>query len=191
MYAYGRIEKLACALRAAQISQDVTAQILEDGETISQRTPPARKAAWMARAMARMVALLDAPTRHAVREACACCLGGKRLEVSTRIARTHATLDDRLVAANAAPFVFGHSVTRQPDGRILVQFAPDGLPGYRCVCLPKATEPISDTYCYCCGGHIRHHLQIALGCRLTCEVHTSALSSGGTQPCAFLFTIEA
>jgi hypothetical protein len=80
-------------------------------------------------------------------------------------------------------------VTLQEDGQILVQFAPEGLPHYGCVCLRKAKEPISITYCYCCGGHIKHHLQIALGCKLECQVRSSALSSGGKKPCSFLFRI--
>lgn len=65
-----------------------------------------------------------------------------------------------IAAANNTPFVFGHSVSLEADGRVLVSFAPDNLEQYRCVCLPKASEPISITYCYCCGGHVKHHLQI-------------------------------
>jgi hypothetical protein len=132
--------------------------------------------------------LLEPETCHAVREACACCLGGKRRTLSRAIAREHATLEERIHAANETHFVFGHSVTQQEDGTIRVQFPPDGLDEYRCPCL-KAREPISITYCYCCGGHVKHHLQIALRRKLDVEVISTSLSSGGTRPCVFDLTI--
>lgn len=53
-----------------------------------------------------------------------------------------------------------------------------------------ATYEYSITYCYCCGGHIKHHLQIALGRSLVLKVRSSALSSGHKRPCSFLFTIK-
>jgi len=73
------------------------------------------------------------------------------------------------------------------NGEILVRFAPEGLDRYRCVCLPKAEKPLPITYCYCCGGHVKHHLQIALGRNLDCTVLSSALSSAGQRPCKFSF----
>ena len=188
-YAYGRIRNLAHCLGCAGIDPDITTAILAGGERICESTTPARKAEWMRLAMDRMDALLDTETRQAVRESCACCLGGKRLKMSTAIAKEHETLEARIAAANNTPFVFGHSVSLEADGRVLVSFAPDNLEQYRCVCLPKASEPISITYCYCCGGHVKHHLQIALGRTLTCTVRSSSLCSGGTQPCTFLFDI--
>ncbi len=186
-YEYGRIKVLADKLASAGIDQAIIGQIIEGGEDVRKSWTPQKKAAWMRQAMAKMDELLDANTRHAVREACACCLGGKRLEVSKGIAKKHESLEDRIEAANEARFVFGHSVTMQNDGRVLVSFAPEGLESYRCVCLPKAGDPVSVTYCYCCGGHIKHHLQNALGRKLNMTVRSSALESAGTRPCTFLF----
>lgn len=143
----------------------------------------------MKEAMLRMDNLLDRETRYAVREACACCLGGKRLKIAKGISRANENLEDRIKAANEARYVFGHSVTMMEDGRILVCFWPEGLTEYRCVCLPKAKEPLSITYCYCCGGHVKHHLQIALGQKLACKVRFSAVSSGGKKPCTFIFSM--
>jgi hypothetical protein len=186
-YTYGRIARLAESLTKNGIPGEAAARIMEGGEAVTPATKPEAKARWMHAAMARMDELLDHDTKRAVREHCACCLGGKRLQVSKGIARNHATLEERIAAANEAKFVFGHSVSMQEDGRVLVEFAPDGLVHYRCVCMPKAEEPMSETYCYCCGGHVKHHLQMALGRKLECSVRSSALSSGGTKPCAFLF----
>jgi len=185
-YEYGRINKLAQNLEEAGIDQEIVGQIMEGGENIRSGTKPEKKAEWMKEAMQRMDKLLDREVRYAVREACACCLGGKRLKTVKDIAKNNETLEDRIRAANEAKFVFGHSVTLRDDERFLVCFGPDGLPQYRCVCLPKAKEPLSVTYCYCCGGHVKHHLQVALGRKLKCKVRSSALSSGGRKPCTFI-----
>jgi len=186
-YENGRIRVLAASLADAGVCTETAARILEGGDRIGRNATPEKKAEWMAEAMRRMDALIDEPTRHAVRERCACCLGGKRLQVSKSIARDHESLEERIRAANDARFVFGHSVSLTESGEVLVRFAPEGEPHYRCVCLPKAQEPISITYCYCCGGHVKHHLQIALGRKMDVTVRSSALASGGTQPCSFLF----
>ena len=189
-YNYGRIRVLANRLEEAGIPQEIRDKILAGGEMILGSTSPEKKADWMREAMNRMDKLLDAQTRNAIREGCACCLGGKRLELSKGIAAEHHSLEDRIEAANKTKFVFGHSVTQESDGKILVSFTPEGLENYRCVCLPKAKEPVSITYCYCCGGHIKHHLQIALGRKVSCTVRSSALASGSKKSCTFLFSIE-
>lgn len=189
-YEYGRIKILADRMEAAGIGPEVIAEIMAGGESISKAAKPEKKAAWMQQAMSRMDALLDEPTRHKVRESCACCLGGKRQEVSKGIGKKHESLEDRIKAANEARFVFGNSVRMQDDGRVLVSFYPEGQESFRCVCLPKAKGPVSITYCYCCGGHVKHHLQNALGRKLSLEVRSSALESDGKRPCTFLFTIE-
>ena len=189
-YEYGRIGVLADSLAKEGIPSEVAEQVLEGGDRILRGTSPEAKAAWMGEAMRRMDTLLDARTVHAVRERCACCLGGKRLKVSRGIAKEHESLADRVRAANEAKFVFGHSVSLTPDGDVLICFSPEGEAHYRCPCLPKAKEPLSITYCYCCGGHAKHHLQMALGRKLELmEVRSSALSSGGTKPCTFLLRL--
>jgi hypothetical protein len=185
-YEYHKITTLAEQMEAAGIAPEVREQILAGGEEIHKGTAPERKAAWLKGAMQRMDQLIEHEARHAIREACACCLGGKRLLLSKAIAKEHATLEERIAAANATRMVFGHSVTMQEDGQVLVAFSPEGQESYRCVCVPKAKEPLSITYCYCCGGHVKHHLQTALGRPMTVKVRSSALSSGGSKPCTFL-----
>lgn len=189
-YEYGRIETLARNLEKAEIAQELIDQIMEGGEAIGRSTSSEKKAEWMKGAMFRMDNLLDREIRYAVREACACCVTGKRLKISKGISRANEKLEERIKAASEARYVFGHSLTMMEDGRILICFQPEGLTEYRCVCLPKAKEPLSITYCYCCGGHVKHHLQIALGRKLTCIVRSSALSSGGRKPCTFIFCME-
>ncbi len=189
-YEYGRIKVLGESLAANEVDQAAINQIMQGGESILKSTPPVKKADWMRDAMMKMDMLLDSQTRQTVREGCACCLGGKREQLSKEIAKKHDTLEERIAAANETPFVFGHSVAMQADGRILVSFSPDGEPEYRCVCLPQVKEPLPITYCYCCGGHVKHHMQNATGRTLALTVRSSALSSGGKLPCSFLFALQ-
>ena len=177
-YEYGKIAKLSESLKKANVDQKIIEQIMEGREAIRKSAAPEKKAEWLKEAMLRMDKLLDIDTRRAIREDCACCLGGKRLKISKAIAKQNVSLVDRIKAADEAKFVFGHSVTMQNDGRILVRFAPEGLPKYNCSCLGRnVKEPLPITYCFCCGGHVKHHLQIALGRSLQCEARSSALSS--------------
>ncbi|MCE5260292.1 MAG: hypothetical protein LLG44_14720 [Chloroflexi bacterium] len=188
-YEYGRIRSLDAQLRAAGVPEAFRLEIMAGGEAVRKASSQTVKADWLRGAMERMDRLLDHKTRIAVREGCACCLGGKRAEMAKEIGKLP-TIEERIAAANETHYVFGHSVTLEPDGRILVLFAPEGQPLYRCVCLGgEVKEPISLTYCQCCGGHIKHHLQRALGRKLACEPRVTALSSGQQQPCSFLFTI--
>jgi hypothetical protein len=186
-YEHHRIGKLAEQLETVGIDDAIIGQIMEGGEDILRKTSPENKADWLRGAMIRMDKLLDIETRKAVREGCACCLGGQRLKTSKKIAAENESLEERIKAANEAEYV-GH-LTKMENGEILVQFYPEGLDHYRCVCLPQAKESLPITYCYCCGGHVKHHLQIALGRELDCTVRSSALSSGGKFPCTFSFRI--
>jgi hypothetical protein len=189
-YEYHRIGELARQLEIAKVDREIIDLIMEGGEEILRSTKPEKKADWMREAMLRMNKLLDFEIRKTVREGCACCLGGRRLQISKGIAQKNDSLEDRIKAANEAKFVFGHSVTMLENGLVLVCFAPNNLDHYRCVCLPKAEKPLPITYCYCCGGHVKHHLQIALGHELDCTLRSSALSSGGKKPCTFSFKIK-
>jgi hypothetical protein len=189
-YEYHRIGELATQLGKAGIKQETIDKIMEGGENILRTTSPAKKADWMREAMLRMNKILDLKTRKAVREACACRLTGRPLKASQAIASENKSLEDRIKAANKAFSVFGGCVRVQENGEILVRFAPEGLDHYRCACLRGADKPLPVTYCFCCGGHVKHHLQIALGRELDCTTRSSALSSGGKLTCTFSFKIK-
>jgi hypothetical protein len=186
-YEYHRIGHLAEQLEVAKVDQETIDRIMEGGGDILRKTSPEKKADWLRGAMFRMNQLLDMATRKLIREGCACSLGGMRLKTSKKIATENASLEARVKAANEAHYV--GSVTMQKNGEILAQFDLQKAPPYRCYCLPQAKEPLPITYCYCCGGHVKHHLQIALGRKLDCTTRSSALSSGGKKPCTFSFSI--
>lgn len=189
-FADGRVRRLAEAMDSCGVSRAVAERVLEGGEAIGKTSTAAGKAEWLRGAMLRLDRLIAPGTRRTIREACACCLGGRRRETARRIARENATLEDRVRASDRAKDLFGHSVKLLPDGRVEVCFFPGGRDSYRCPCLPKAVGIFSPTYCQCCGGHVKHHLQTALGRRVSCEVVSSALTSGGTRPCTFVCVVD-
>ena len=189
-YEYHRIGELAAQLGKAGIRQEIIDKIVEGGENILRKTSPAKKADWMREAMHRMDKLLDLKTRKAVREACACRLTGPPLKASQKIARENKSLEDRIKAANKAIAVYGGCVRMQENGEVLMRFAPEGLVHYRCACLRGADKPLPVTYCFCCGGHVKYHLQIQLGRELDYTILSTALSSGGKLPCAFSLRIK-
>ena len=187
-YEYHRIGELAEQLEIAKVGRDVIDQVMEGGEDVLRKTSPEKKADWLRGAMQRMNKLLDVETRKIVREGCACCLGGKRLKIAQTIAKENKTLEARIKAADKAHYV--GSVKMQENGEILAQFDTQKSAPYHCYCLPQAKEPLPITYCFCCGGHVKHHLQIALGRKLACTTVSSALSSGGKKHCTFSFKIK-
>jgi hypothetical protein len=188
-YEYRHIGKLSEQLEIAGVNRDIIDQIMEGGEEILKKTSPEKKADWLRIAMIRMDNLLDLPTRKAVREGCACRTGKQISKVSQGIAKDNATLEDRIAAANKTFMAFGGGVWMQDNSEIIVRFGPKGPEGYRCSCLPKAEKPLSVTYCYCCGGHIKHHFQISLGLKLEATPRGTALSTGGEKPCTFSLKI--
>ena len=189
-YEYHRIEVLAAQLGKAGIKQEIIDKIMEGGENILHKTSPAKKADWMLEAMLRMDKFLDLKTSKTVREACACRLTGSPLKASQKIARENKSLEDRIKAANKAISVYGGCIRMQENGEVLMRFAAEGLDHYRCPCLPGADKPLPVTYCFCCGGHVKYHLQIQLGQELDYTIQSTALSSGGKLPCTFSLRIK-
>ncbi|MBN1160890.1 MAG: hypothetical protein JXA17_02940 [Dehalococcoidales bacterium] len=163
---------------------------MEGGEDILCKTSPEKKADWLRVAMIRMDNLLDLPTRKAVREGCACRVGRQSSKVSQAVARDNVTLEARIAAMNITFIAFGGGVWMQDNGEIIVCFAPKDPEGYHCSCLPGAEKPLSVTYCYCCGGQLKHHFQLSLGLKLEANPRGTALSSGGKTPCTFSLGIK-
>jgi hypothetical protein len=134
-----------------------------------------------------MEALLAPEKCQSVRERCACCLGGRRLAAAKAIAREFESLDERIAAFDKTGI--GGRVRKLKDGRIVCSFESDGRPN-RCRCLPGSRGPMPASYCQCCGGQIKHHMQIALGRKLSVDVQSSVLSSEGKEPCVFVVKLE-
>ncbi len=188
-YEYGRIQKLYDSLQQQGVAPEIIDEIMQGGEDIRKNTSPKEKGLWLLAAMQKLERLLPPAVITPVREGCACCLGGERLKLSKVAFKAGSTLAERIAALDAAKMVCGNSARQVADNVFEVRFQPEGWPIYRCVCLPKVEGTPTTTYCQCCGGHIKHHMQVALGVPLTCEVVHTALTSYGKEACRFRFTI--
>ncbi|MCL5997324.1 MAG: DUF6144 family protein [Chloroflexi bacterium] len=186
------IQRFRAALQECQVDPDVTAEIMGGYESITDKAKKEDRAAFFVQAMQRMDARLDAETCHAIRDACACSKGGWRLKAVQKLAREYADrgLEEKLQALGQVRYM-GKPVLNE-DGTITAGIGDEG--GFECPCPvfngSKVQGPVSITYCYCCAGHFRHHYQIALGKTLkTRAVLSSALESGRTRPCRFVYEI--
>ncbi len=184
-----RVARLAEQLEIAEIDRKIIDRIMEGGEDIRGKSSLEEAANWFRGAMNKMDELLNMETRKAVREGCACHLGGIKERTCAKIVQENESFEEKIRAVSAKKYICGN-LTLKEDGEIIACADPDDRYYGKCVCLPGAKEPISITYCYCCQGHIKHHLQTALGCELEGGVIASPLSSGGKYPCTYSFRIK-
>jgi hypothetical protein len=186
------IQRFRSALQEYRVGDDVSAQIFEGYETISDRSKKEKKAAFFMQAIERMEVLLDRELCHDIRDACACSKRGWRLKAMQKIAKEceGQSVEQKLRAIGQVTYM-GNPVLNE-DGTITARIGDVG--GFQCPCPVfdgvALEQAVSKTYCYCCAGHFRHHYQIALGKRLrTQDVVSSALESCGKEPCRFVFAI--
>ena len=175
---FGRVRVLDQFLEKEGVDSRVRAQIMEGGDKVLNTLNPKIKAQWLAEAMDRMDALLPEDVRNKVREDCACCTGGKRLETMKKIAAMNLPLE-QIVEEIHKSKIFAYKV--ELDGnKINVNFGCE-----TCVCSPKfAGRTVSQTYCHCCKGHVLRLMEVALKRKpLRGDVVGSACS--GTPPCRF------
>lgn len=125
-------------------------------------------------------------------EGCACCLGGKRLALAKEIYWTYDTLEARIKALLETPYIIGCYGETLDARSFLVNFFPR-QDFYRCPCLRleegEQAEALPASYCWCCGGHLKHHISAALGTAVETELVSSALCSCGREPCVFKISV--
>jgi hypothetical protein len=184
-YPYGKIDKLAQSLAANQVDPATIELIMRGGDRVKQTDKNEKKAAWLLHAMEALDSELGPELRHKVREDCACCLGGKRNEICKQIHKSLPDTASRIQAANEAKLVFGNGVREKATGLYEVSFFDDALEKKPCPCVRGLDEAMPITYCYCCGGHVRHHLETVLGKKLSVKVLETALSTLGKKGCRF------
>ena len=182
--------KMARFYRAMQkdgVPQSQVEAIMAGADDVDKKDQEAMRD-WFVGAMRRMEGLMPMERRRGIREACACCLTGKRDAITKGIREAYGTVDQRLDALSKEQYVVGHSAQRLSNGDIRVRFSQSGE-GFRCPCLPAEGEPLPASYCMCCGGHIRFHLENALGVKAVCTVVSSAQMSQGKDACVFDYRI--
>jgi hypothetical protein len=166
-------------------------------EDIGDKSSKQAKLAFMRQAMKVLDDSLDYDLRCRILETCACCLGGSRAEKVKQFKKSIAGQDLTLaqkveLLRQARPFYNATTLTERGTIRDGSSYEVDGK--YRCACTTfskeRLVEPISATYCLCCAGHYRHHIEGALAAKLkTKRIISSPLASMGKEPCAFEFEI--
>lgn len=143
---------------------------------------------WFAGAMEMMDTYLDYETKRTIRENCACCKTGKYDRLARQIFRAHDNFTDRFTALSVEKEIIGYKAVMLSPDKIRIYLSASPKAG-KCHCLYLPQKPMSCTYCMCCGGHLKHHIETALGIRTECTVISSLQSSSGTEVCKFDFQI--
>jgi hypothetical protein len=184
-YEYRKIDELDKSLKKNGIDDNIREKIMESGELIKKTAKPEAKAEWCFNAMNIMDEVLDDETKQIVREDCACYLGGKREKLCKDVNKKYLTIEERIKAINETHYVFGNEIKITGKRKYEVTFFDESIPEKKCVCLKCLNKKWSKTWCLCCGGHVKHHLETVLGKKVKVKVISSALSSMGKKNCHF------
>ena len=140
--------------------------------------------------ISKMDGLLTKEQRLAVMERLGCCKTPRVTAPFKEFGRKYAdkTVEEKLKLFDELKTGHKPPCHLNPDGTLSIYW--DG----KCPCglINKLPQPVdvTITYCGCCGGHVRHTLQYALGVRLRLkDIVSSAISSQGEKRCEFLFEI--
>ena len=150
---------------------------------------------------ARMEELLEVEMIYQILDSCACGTGKKEIAGLKEIdAETLKGKSDAI--AQLGDFHSDWDIILNQDDTLTAGWHIKKEKNYACVCpaIVKNKVKVSDliaqnrtmslTYCFCCAGHCRQHLQKLLGIQLkTKEIVSSPINSGGEKPCEFIFKI--
>lgn len=187
MYA-GKIKRLALALIKHGSTVEEAESFIASAKGVTDKNKE-QVADWFCENLPKLEARED---YKEICEDCACCLGGKRYEAARAIFSEEPTLEARIKRLINTPFIVGYRGETVDDKTFIVRFFPE-CEFYRCSCLKfprgKQKRPMPEGYCYCCGGHLKHHIQKALGCAVEVEFITSSLVTMGAEGCRFKVTL--
>ncbi len=156
----------------------------------------------------RMKNTLDFDTLHQLLDSCACGGGKEYGERLKKIGKEIAdkTLSEKIAHVNNISSD-SEKVILNADNTLSVIWSFDNNGKYKCLCsaavktgvrvseLAVVNDDAGDcimplSYCFCCAGSGRRHLQLQLGVELkTKEVVSSPINSKGEKPCEFVFEI--
>ncbi|MCL2488830.1 MAG: hypothetical protein FWE80_09125 [Oscillospiraceae bacterium] len=148
----------------------------------------------------RMEDTLDADTVHSMLDSCGCGGGKEYIKQCEKTGKEIAgrTLEAKITYLNTDT----EKLLLNTDGTLTATLSYTDNGEYRCLCSAavKNGVKVSDlaavsdgrvmplTYCFCCAGSMRRHLQLQLGAALrTKEIISSPINSKGEKPCAFVF----
>ncbi len=153
----------------------------------------------------RMENLIDSDMMHEILDSCACGGGQEFLNQCKKIGKDLAgkTLDEKIDYLNNYIF-HSEKIILNRNNLLTGTFLYKENEKYKCVCsaavkkgmmvydltenTDNRTMPLS--YCFCCAGSFRRHLQLQLGIELkTKKIVSSPINSRGQKPCEFIFEI--
>ncbi len=154
----------------------------------------------------RMENTLDSDMMYHSLDSCAC-LGGKEyLKKCEKIGKelTGKSLNDKILHLNHN-ILTSESITLNNDGTLTAVMVYKSNDMYSCVCsatvykgvkVSDLAKPKNNTddldmplsYCFCCAGGFRRHLQLMLNVKLkTKMIISSPINCRGEKPCEFVF----
>lgn len=153
----------------------------------------------------RMETLLDSHMMYEILDSCAC-LGSKEyLKKCEKIGKelAYKSLNEKILYLNSEIFT-SESISLNNDGTLNAVMVYKSNDKYSCVCSATVYKDVkvSDlalsksncyddmplSYCLCCAGSLRRHLQLMLDVKLkTKKIISSPINSRGEKPCEFVF----
>jgi len=189
------INGITRSLQANNIDEHLIGELIGEGDLVN--------------VIGRMDERLDREAKYRVLDACACCTKTSKARDKQCKAYGKAMAGKSLeekIAGLAGDMNFG-CVTLNDDRTLTVSFCWIIDDKRYCSCgstrnISVAGRPSKDkktvnqdriiplSYCYCCAGHFRYHLQNALGIKLkTKEIISSPINSRGEKPCEFILEV--
>ena len=154
----------------------------------------------------RMEKSLDPDTVYQILDTCACGGGREYIKQCEKIGKELAgkTLSEKIDFINNDPDLT--HITLNDDNTLTITMSFQGNGEYGCACSAavkngvRVSDLASDksaagrvmplSYCVCCAGSCRRHLQLKLGVELkTKEIISSPINSRGEKPCRFILEI--
>ena len=151
----------------------------------------------------RMEKTLDADTMHQILDRHGCGGGKEYCDRLRKIGKEIAdkTLNEKIDHINSVS-PDSEQIVLNADNTLTATWSFDDNGKYKCLCSAavKNGVKVSDlvagdcamplTYCFCCAGSGRRHLQLQLGVELkTREIISSPINSRGEKPCKLIFEI--
>ena len=149
----------------------------------------------------RLEKLLSPEITYQILDSCACGISLKEIKSIKEIRAE--TLEDKIKKiALLEDFHSDWNISLNPNKTLTAGWSIKDKNNYACVCSAVVNNgvKVSDlshddrmmplTYCLCCAGHCRRHLQKLLNIQLkTKEIVSSPINSNGQKPCEFIFEI--
>lgn len=181
-------------LNERNIAGDIVNRINSGYETVTDKSPKKKKAQYLFHAVNVLDVTLDTSTCREIMESCACSIGSSIDRVVAQFAKKTQGLPLEEKVRKLCEIKHLGSPILQEDGTILVHSGSTNDGVYHCPCPQisgvEITEPMSFTYCMCCGGHYKYQYENALGIKLEVKQRSSPLESMGKRPCVFVLTYK-